>query len=109
MLPNLTSIRKPVSLKLVRYSATFCTRPQKSRGIQQAWMNSRNQTTIASRSKHRQLVFLHPTDGQPVLLVTGAESGACRFPPQPLHYKFSNSFTVLACIRVGSGQITEQE
>src|ERR1700722_1785024 len=29
-----------------------------------AWMYSRNQTTIASRSEHRQPVFLHPTDGR---------------------------------------------
>ena len=35
------------------------TRSQKSRGTQQAWMNSRNQTTIARGRKHRQLVFLH--------------------------------------------------
>jgi len=37
------SIRKLVSLKLHRYS---CTRPQKSRGTQQAWMNSRNPSNI---------------------------------------------------------------
>ena len=34
----------------------------KRRSAQQAWMYSRNQTTIASALKHRQLVFLHPTD-----------------------------------------------
>jgi hypothetical protein len=28
---------------------------------QQAWMNSRNQTTIATQWKHRQPIFLHPT------------------------------------------------
>ena len=42
---------------------TVCTTPTKSCGIQQAWMNSRNQTTIATRSKHRQPVVLHPTHG----------------------------------------------
>ena len=39
----------------IRYS-------RNSRSAQQAWMYSRNQTTIASALKHRQLVFLHPTD-----------------------------------------------
>ena len=34
---------------------------QKSCSTQQAWMYSRNQTTIASCCKHRQPVFLHPT------------------------------------------------
>src|SRR5262249_52065111 len=48
----------PVSLKLDRYS--LHTRPQKSRGTLQAWMNSRNESNITSRSKHRQLVLLHP-------------------------------------------------
>jgi hypothetical protein len=33
----------------------------KLRSAQQAWMYSRNQTTIASASKHRQPMFLHPT------------------------------------------------
>jgi len=37
------------------------TQPQKTYSTQQAWMNSRNQTTIASGSKHRQPVILHPT------------------------------------------------
>ena len=35
---------------------------QQTHSTQQAWMYSRNQTTIASALKHRQLVFLHPTD-----------------------------------------------
>jgi hypothetical protein len=30
-------------------------------GTQQAWMNSRNSTTIATGAKHRQPIFLHPT------------------------------------------------
>jgi hypothetical protein len=29
---------------------------------QQAWINSRNLTTIATHWKHRQPIFLHPTD-----------------------------------------------
>jgi hypothetical protein len=33
----------------------------KTHSTQQAWMYSRNQTTIASARKHRQPVFLHPT------------------------------------------------
>jgi len=68
------------------------TRPQKSRGTQQAWMNSRNQITIARRSKHRQLVLLHPTDGMSSGGTKGHDPGACRFRPQPLHYRFSVSF-----------------
>ena len=39
------------------------TPPQKTSSTQQAWMNSRNLTTIATAQKHRQLVFLHPTSG----------------------------------------------
>ena len=39
------------------------TPPQKTSSTQQAWMNSRNLTTITSAQKHRQLVFLHPTCG----------------------------------------------
>jgi hypothetical protein len=31
-------------------------------GTQQAWINSRNLTTIATDWKHRQPIFLHPTD-----------------------------------------------
>jgi hypothetical protein len=34
----------------------------KTHSAQQAWMNSRNPSTIASGSKHRQPVFLHPTE-----------------------------------------------
>ena len=34
-----------------------------SRSTQQAWIYSRNQTTIASACKHRQPVFLHPSNG----------------------------------------------
>ena len=44
-------------------SSTASSRPtrQQTHSTQQAWMNSRNQTTIASACKHRQPVFLHPT------------------------------------------------
>jgi len=41
-------------------SLRFPADTQKTRSTQQAWINSRNQTTIASGSKHRQHVFLHP-------------------------------------------------
>src|SRR5205807_8957901 len=34
----------------------------KTHSVQQAWMNSRNPTTIASAPKHRQPMILHPTD-----------------------------------------------
>ena len=47
------------------YSSTASpahTIAQETHSTQQAWMYSRNQTTIASRCKHRQPVFLHPTD-----------------------------------------------
>jgi hypothetical protein len=46
-------------------------------GLQQAWINSRNQTTIATRAKHRQPMFLHPTAnaGQPI--VEGEAPSAC--------------------------------
>jgi hypothetical protein len=37
---------------------------QKTGSTQQAWMYSRNQTTIARARKHRQPVFLHPTVGR---------------------------------------------
>src|ERR1700690_698271 len=47
------------------YSSTaslLCTPPHsKTHSTQQAWMYSRNQTTIAICCKHRQPVFLHPT------------------------------------------------
>ncbi len=35
--------------------------PSRTDGLQQAWINSRNLTNIATQSKHRQLIFLHPT------------------------------------------------
>src|SRR5271169_2307849 len=35
----------------------------KSRNTQQAWIYSRNRTTITSPRKHRQPVILHPSDG----------------------------------------------
>ena len=55
----------PNSLLRKRISQTLlqARRPHgsKTHSTQQAWMYSRNQTTIASARKHRQLVFLHPT------------------------------------------------
>src|SRR3984957_16840851 len=39
----------------------LCTHRRKTHSTQQAWMYSRNQTTIASACEHRQPVFLHPT------------------------------------------------
>jgi hypothetical protein len=35
----------------------FCAVLRKTHGLQQAWINSRNQTTIATRAKHRQPMF----------------------------------------------------
>src|SRR5208282_1931619 len=62
------SARK-VSVSIVQSGNAFqklrCNSATHSRGklrsAQQAWMYSRNQTTIASAAKHRQLMFLHPT------------------------------------------------
>ncbi|PYX47169.1 MAG: hypothetical protein DMG79_14635 [Acidobacteria bacterium] len=60
MSPNLLFIRKRISLQLrCKFSARLRT---KTYSTQQAWMYSRNQTTITSRCKHRQPVFLHPTE-----------------------------------------------
>src|SRR5690242_13253080 len=56
-----SSTRKRLSLQLNCRSRR--TPPQKTRSTQQAWMNSRNLTTITTAQKHRQLVFLHPTCG----------------------------------------------
>lgn len=53
------STRKRISLQL--NCRLPRTPPQKTRSTQQAWMNSRNLTTITTAQKHRQLVFLHPT------------------------------------------------
>jgi hypothetical protein len=51
---ELTCIRKRISLKLNHQSALHTARLA---ALQQAWMNSRNQTTIATLSKSRQLLF----------------------------------------------------
>ena len=72
MLPNPTRIRKPCFSK-ARPPLSAHT-PTESCSTQQAWMNSRNQTTIARRSKHRQPVLLHPTDGISSGLYQGARS-----------------------------------
>jgi hypothetical protein len=52
------SFRKRVSRKLIRELRT-----QKSDNAQSAWVISRNPSTIASASEHRQPVFLHPRNG----------------------------------------------
>jgi len=51
--PNQNSIRKRVS----KAQSEFCAVLRKTHGLQQAWINSRNQTTIATRAKHRQPMF----------------------------------------------------
>jgi len=51
--------RKRISQKLYRkFAPQLCG----TNGTQQAWMNSRNSSTIASDWKHRQPIFLHPID-----------------------------------------------
>ncbi len=37
---------------------------RRTRSLLQAWIDSRNQTTIATQAKHRQLLFLHPTKNE---------------------------------------------
>ena len=62
MFPNLNFIRKRISL-LYSPAASFAHKvASETHSTQQAWMYSRNQTTIASACKHRQPMFLHPTD-----------------------------------------------
>ena len=56
--PNLHFIRKRISQTLLQ---AFCPHGSKTYSTQQAWMYSRNQTTIASAREHRQPAFLHPT------------------------------------------------
>jgi hypothetical protein len=60
------------------YSSTaslLCTPPHsKTHSTQQAWMYSRNQTTIAICCKHRQPVFLHPSIAE-----TGTQSETAVF------------------------------
>jgi len=79
--PNSTSTRKRISLQLHCHFPR--TPPQKTSSTQQAWMNSRNQTTIATCCKHRQHVFLHPIDecGRGVYFRVELASA---FPVQPL-------------------------
>jgi hypothetical protein len=72
-----------VSELLLHSETHFSTAPlpalrtiaQEPCSTQQAWMYSRNQTTIASCCKHRQPVFLHPTFG----VVTRPKKGAVTF------------------------------
>jgi hypothetical protein len=51
--------RKRISQKLYR---KLPHNSAGTHGTQQAWINSRNLTNIATQSKHRQPIFLHPTD-----------------------------------------------
>jgi len=64
-LPALTPLhRKRISQKLYRkFPHTFTG----THGTQQAWINSRNLTNIATEWKHRQPMFLHPTVGTGVI------------------------------------------
>ena len=52
--------RKRISQKLCR---KFPHTSAGTHSTQQAWVNSRNLLNIASQSKHRQPIFLHPTVG----------------------------------------------
>ncbi len=68
----------------------------RTHGTQQAWINSRNPTTIATQTKHRQLIFLHPMHQRngsagSFALVPGKfrEARACRIGFRSLNYKFS--------------------
>ena len=42
-------------------NSTVTPHTSQTDGLQQAWINSRNLTNIATPLKHRQLIFLHPT------------------------------------------------
>jgi hypothetical protein len=58
---HLTSLhRKRISQKLCRKSPHTSAG---THGTQQAWINSRNLSNIATEWKHRQPIFLHPTLG----------------------------------------------
>src|SRR5208282_5183804 len=56
--PEQRSLRKRISQQLFRE-----LHAQKSDNAQPAWVISRNPSTIASASEHRQPVFLHPRNG----------------------------------------------
>ena len=56
-----TSIRKQIFSK-AQLQVLCAHQHAESRSAQQAWMNSRNQTTITSAREHRQPGFLHPRD-----------------------------------------------
>ena len=55
------------------------TQAHATHSAQQAWMNSRNLLTIASGPKHRQHVFLHPTDGIGTQLRARLGGARCAF------------------------------
>ena len=94
--PNPTSIRKRISLKLKCRSAHTTA---KTDSAQQAWMNSRNLTTIASVAKHRQLVFSHPTlaaadlPNDAIFAASLADSGSSLYTTNfPVHLKVLSLF-----------------
>ena len=65
--------RKRISQQLCRKSRTTL---RKTHGTQQAWMNSRNPSTIATAAKHRQLIFLHPISRSGAIELQGDLSGS---------------------------------
>jgi hypothetical protein len=82
---NLTSLhRKRISQKLYRRLLHTFT---ETHGTQQAWINSRNLSNIATEWKHRQPIFLHPT-------IEAGESGALR--PRRLRHR-SVTLVASAC------------
>ena len=94
--PYHTSIRKRISLKLKCRSAHTTA---KTDSAQQAWMNSRNLTTIASVAKHRQLVFSHPTlaaadlPNDAIFAASLADSGSSLYTTNfPVHLKVLSLF-----------------
>ena len=59
--PEATSVQLQTGNALLKSSAANSHTIPRTRSIHQAWIDSRNQTTIATRLKHRQLIFLHPS------------------------------------------------
>src|SRR5580700_12180036 len=59
--PEATSVQLQTGNALLKSSAANSHTIPGTRSIHQAWIDSRNQTTIATRLKHRQLIFLHPS------------------------------------------------
>ena len=100
--PNHSCIRKRISQPLNCNSPCYTLAEECN--IQQAWMNSRNPTNIASRIEHRQhhLPASQYRVGKRPAIDEGRGS-TCRFRLQPLHYRFSNSFSgssLSYCVRI---------